>query len=132
MAWQKITDKLYQIQIDGKYVDLSVPYAKTEKIFTQFISSGGLLDEYGNVTTDPYALTRNFTTVGDILLSTYGPKGSIVEEGDCSTLSAAEALQLFEVASDIVKNFILLMSDMSEKTPEMSEDLESKVKKASK
>ena len=132
MAWQKISDKQYRISLDGVLTDLFVPYAKTEKIFTQFISSGGLLDEYGNVTTDPYALTKNFTTVGDILLSTYGPKGSVVEEGDCGTLSAVETLQLFEVASDIVKNFILLMSDMSEKTPEMSEDLESKVKKASK
>jgi hypothetical protein len=132
MAWQKISDKQYRISLDGVLTDIFVPHAKTEKIFNQFISSGGLFDEYGNVTTDPYTLTKNFTTVGDILLTTYGPKGSVIEEGDCSVLSSAEALELFKVASDIIKNFTLLMSDMVETTPEMSEDLESKVKKASK
>lgn len=129
MAWTKVSEKLYQVQIDGKYVSIEVPYGKARKLFTEFVGNGGSFDEEG--TADIIALINQFGTVGDILLSKFGPKGEIVEEGDCHELSTAETIELFQVAGDIVSNFIEAISQA--KAPQVAEPAaEVKPKKAPK
>lgn len=126
--WQKINDKKYRISLDDNLTDIDVPYAKTEKIFVQFIGNGGLIDEYGNVTTDIVKLIANFKEVGNTLLTKYGPKGEIVEEGYCGDLSAAETIELFQIATDVVESFIQLITEQK-KEPVMSEAKEKAKKK---
>lgn len=106
MSWTKVSDKLYQIQIDGKYVDVLVAYGKAQALFESFVGSGGIIGEDGEVKNDIMSLVSQFGKVGDVLLSEYGPKGQIVSQGDCSQLSVGETIELFTMASEIVSSFI--------------------------
>lgn len=121
MAWMKVTDKLYQLQIDGKYVDIHTPYGKTELIFKAFVGAGGIISEDGSVINDIPSMISNFKVVGNILLSTYGPRGEYVVEGDCTTLSNDEVIELFQVATDIVEAFIVCIGKMKPAAPVLEE-----------
>lgn len=112
MSWEKITEKLYTIRINDELKDIKVPYAKVEKLFQSFVGEGGLISAEGIVQTDIIAMVSKFSAVGDILLSTYGPRGEVIEQGDCGQLSTAEIFGLFEIATDVIEGFIVTISTM--------------------
>lgn len=127
MQYEKLSDKLYTMRIDGVLTDIKCPYAKTEALFKTFVGSGGMISPTGEVQNDIISLISNFTNVGNILLSVYGPRGEILEQGDCSLLSTQEIICLFEIASDIVQTFISDISQSNQKkASEMSEVKEAK------
>lgn len=109
-SWTKINEKLYTVRIDGKLQDIACPYGKVEKLFFTFVGDGGVIGADGSVQNDIVNLITNFTKVGDILLSTYGAKGEVISQGDCSNLSTTEIMELFEVATDCIEGFITLIS----------------------
>lgn len=117
--WSKINDKLYRIEINGELTDIKVPFGKVKALFSAFVASGGVIDEHGNIQTDFLTLMNAFGNVGDILLSRYGAKGEILEQGDCSELSGAEITELFTMASEIIENFIVAAT--AKKTPEAAQ-----------
>jgi hypothetical protein len=111
--WKRINDKKYQrLDAAGEWVGIDVPYGKVELIFEEFIGSGGLIDAYGNIATDPRTLLAKFGPVGNILLSTFDEKGLLKEEGNCRCLSPSEIPPLFEIAVDVIKNFMLVTAAM--------------------
>lgn len=123
MSWEKISDKQYSIRLNNTLTDIFVPYAKADSLFRAFVSSGGVISEDGVVQNDIISLISNFSVVGNILLSTYGPRGEVLTEGDCSELSVGEVIEVFKVATDIVENFIKCIGEMQaapvqEETPE--------------
>lgn len=129
--WTKISEKQYRVEIAGELVDIKVPHAKTELLFTTFINKGGVMDSSGKVLTDPITLITSFREVADILLTKYGAKGAVLEEGDSSELSTTEITELFEVATDCVENFLRVVAEMSEKK-ELAVAAEEKTSKAKK
>jgi hypothetical protein len=112
MAYNKVSSKLYQATVNGKYVDINCPYGKVQAVFSAFIGAGGMITEDGQVQTDIISLISNFQRVGDILLTEYGAKGDIISEGDCSILDTEETVELFEIAVDVVTGFIETITAM--------------------
>jgi hypothetical protein len=114
--WKKLSERRYQAVINDEVVTLDVPYGKSEAIFTAFLSSGGVINEEGEVVTDPLTLIHSFRRVGDILLTKYDRAGEIIEEGHCADLSVTEVKTLFEVAMDVVTGFTetILLSNQKE------------------
>lgn len=118
MAWKKCSPKLYQIELDGRYVDVPVPYIKVEKIFSEFMGNGGLIDPTtGLVTTDLMILISSFGSVGDAVLTEYDEQCRVVKAGNCRSLSFEEVPELFEIAVDVIENFIGRLSRNS-KSPQ--------------
>lgn len=108
--FKKVSATEYEIIIGGKTKLVNIPFGKTEKIFSCFISSGGIINEQGEVTTDIISLISSFKSVGDTLLTEYSDVGKVVEEGNCSNLSTAEVVALFQLATEVVENFIRELS----------------------
>jgi hypothetical protein len=112
-TWSKINDKKYSIRINDELTDINTPYGKVEILFQSFVGAGGVISSEGIIQNDIISMISNFTKTGNILLSTYGPKGEVLVEGDCSQLSTKELIALFEVASDVVSSFIEVISAMN-------------------
>lgn len=112
--FRKVNDKLYQVELNGKYEDINVPYGKIEKLLASFFGEGGMLDaETGQVMTDLPSLIRNFREIGDILLSEYNAKGEVVVEKYCGDLAAADIVSLFLLAQELIQNFTSAISEMT-------------------
>lgn len=131
MAWKKINEKKYQLEIEGEFKTIDVPYGKVEAVFDAFVGAGGMVDAEGRVVNDLTALIRNFGKVGDIMLTTYDEKGKVAEEGCCAVLSTTETIELFEVAQDVITGFIGAITRMQEKQA-MASDEKAKVEKPKK
>lgn len=129
MSYEKINDKKYTIRIDGQLRDINVPYGKAQALFETFVGEGGVIDEKGEVKNDIMSLVSQFGKVGDCLLSEYGPKGQVVVEGDCSELSVAETIALFQMASEVVSSFIEAISQTKSLTPEPVAEVKDKASK---
>ncbi len=112
MSWEKISDKKYALRLNEELTDINVPYGKVEKLFSAFVGSGGIISVDGVVQNDIVSLIKNFSNVGDILLSTYGPRGEVIVEGDCSQLSTLEIISLFEIGTDVIEGFIKTITTM--------------------
>lgn len=121
MSWQKISDKRYTLRINDEPTDILTPYGKVERIFQAFVGTGGVISAEGVVQNDIISLISNFSNVGNILLSTYGPRGEIVVEGDCSQLSTVEVISLFEIGTDVLEGFIATITEMK-KAPEVVDE----------
>lgn len=130
--YTKQSDKLYRTEIDGKLTDIFVPYCKTELIFQAFISSGGQINEEGQVDTDPLLAFATFKTVGNVLLTEYDQDGNITKNGNCAMLSPAELRDLFLIGKDSVENFISALGDLNQTTLKASQSEEKSPKKAQK
>jgi hypothetical protein len=120
-TWKKVSSKRYQIEIDGAYVDIAVPYAKVERIVEAFFANGGMMSEDGQVVTSVQTLIKNFGVLGDILLSKYDSKGDLTEEKGCRDLSYEEVVSLFEIAADILSSF---MQAISAEAPKVASEAE--------
>jgi hypothetical protein len=104
--WRNVSEKKYQIDIDGAYVDVLVPYAKVEKIVEAFFANGGMMSEDGQMVTSVPTLIKNFGVLGDILRSEYDSKGVLTKDVGCRDLSASEVTALFEIASHLLETFM--------------------------
>lgn len=112
--WKKINEKKYQrMTADGEWVNIDVPYGKVELIFAEFIGLGGMIDgETGAVTTDVVTMISSLSSVGDLLLSEFDPQGELITKGSCKGLATSEVPVLFEIATDIIQNFIQVIATM--------------------
>lgn len=129
MAWKKISSKKYQIEIDGEFKTISVPFGKVEKIVEAFFANGGLISETGEILTDPATLIRSFGVLGDILMSDYDSKGDLVKSVGCRDLSDEEVIDLFGIASSVIENFINVISlEASKKEAQKQEMTENQAK----
>jgi hypothetical protein len=126
--WRNVSEKKYQIDIDGSYVDVLVPYAKVEKIVEAFFANGGMMSEQGQMITSVPTLIKNFGVLGDILRSEYDSKGVMTKDVGCRDLSASEVTALFEVASDIIAGFMSAITATTEE-PESETETSSVVAK---
>ena len=127
--WKKINDKKYQRYTEDGYVNVDVPYAKVELVFTEFINNNGLIDvETGLVKTDILTLVRSFGTIGDILLTEFGPDGTIVKEGNARILGMGEIFPLYEIAVDVIQAFMQAVSETvgAPKAPAETADVKEK------
>jgi hypothetical protein len=115
MAWKKINSKKYQVELDGEWTGLAVPFGKVEKIVEAFFGNGGVVDvETGTVLTSIPVLVRSFGELGDILLSDFDHAGEVKEKRSCRELSLEEVPQLFEVAVDVIQNFTAAVLNLQE------------------
>lgn len=104
--FNKVSEKEYQIKIDGKYRTINCSFGKTKLLFSAFISNGGIIDvTTGQVQTDIISLISSFGEVGDILLSEYDHEGKLVTQGNCSVLTTSEVVNLFLLSTSIVEGF---------------------------
>jgi len=116
-TYRKISDKEYELQVNGRTKSILAPFGKVEKLFSAFIAGNGVIDERGNVQTDIITLVSSFHSIGDIMLTEYCPEtGKVLVEGNCATLDHSEVIALFQVASEIISNFILSLSQISPQT----------------
>lgn len=114
--FRKISEKEYELVINGRTKTISIPYIKVEKLFSAYVTNGGVIDENGQVVTDIVTLVTSFRAVGDIMLTEYevvNNKIVVAEEGDCSSLSHSEVIALFQLSSEVISNFILSLSQIS-------------------
>lgn len=114
--FKKVSPTEYEIVIGGKTKLINVPFGKTEKIFACFISAGGIINEYGEVTTDILSLISSFKSVGDTLLTEFDDAGKVVTEGNCNLLSSVEVISLFQLATEVVENFIKELATLQKPT----------------
>lgn len=106
MAWKKLNSKKYQVELDGEWQPVFVPYGKVELLIEEFFNKGGMVDPAtGSVLTDITVLVRAFGTLGDILLSEYDSRGLLVKEVSCREFAPEDIPQLFEIAVDVIQNF---------------------------
>ena len=112
----KVSEKEYQIKINGKYHTINCPFAKTEKLFKIFIMNGGVIDiQSGEVQTDLLTLISSFKEVGDLLLTEFSQDGALLTSGSCSDLTASEVINLFLLATSILESFTEILAQI--KTP---------------
>jgi len=119
MSFKKITNKEYEIQLNGRTQTIFVPFAKTQALFKIFISNGGVVDPTtGEIQTDILTLIDSFQEVANLLLTEYDDLGKLVKEGNCASLESADVIALFQLASEVLSTFILELTSM-QKTPEI-------------
>lgn len=107
MSFKKINNIEYEIQIGGRTRTVKVPFGKTELLFKEFISSGGVIDpQTGAVQNDLISLISSFRSVGNILLTEFDEAGKVTEEGNCFHLESEDLLALFQLATSVIENFI--------------------------
>ena len=117
--YRKVNNKEYEITIDGRTKTIMIPFGKTELIFKEFIAHGGVIDPAtGEVQTDILSLIASFRSVGDILLTEYDEVGKVAKEGTCADLDATEVIELFQLATEVIANFIRGLEAM-QKQPEI-------------
>ena len=133
MAWKKVSDKRFQSEIDNEFVNIDIPFGKTELLFQLFCQ---YITAEGKMNIDPIQMVLSMKQVGNILLTKFDAKGTLVEEGNCSNLSSTELADLFEIGQEVVLGFIEVISARGKKqeaqmTEEKSSDegKEPKVKK---
>jgi len=113
--FKKVGPVEYEVQLNGRTKTLKVPFNTTQAIFSSFISSGGVIDPVtGAVQQDILQLITSFKSVGDILLTEHDEDGKVLKEGNCSTLSAEDVIILFQLASEIIQDFILRLTQMNQ------------------
>lgn len=118
MSFKKISGTEYEIVLQGRTKSIFVPFAKTQKLFKVFIQNGGILDEEGRIQTDIITLIDSFKDVADLLLTEHDENGHVVKEGNCANLDSADVIALFQLASEVLGNFIGELTAM-QKTPEI-------------
>lgn len=112
--FKKVGPIEYEVQLGGRTKTLKVPFNTTQAIFSSFISSGGVIDPVsGEVQQDILSLITSFKAVGDILLTEHDEEGKVTVEGNCSTLSAEDVIVLFQLASEIIQDFIQRLTQMN-------------------
>lgn len=115
MSYKKRSDKLYEVEINEETVKIEVPFEKASQIFTMIIESGVAgTDENGEIKIDPIVFFKKFKPIANLVLTKFGPKGEIIEDGDCSLLSQNEVKDLIEVSSDICSTFTSVFFGESE------------------
>lgn len=115
MGYNKRSDKLYEVEVNNETVKIEVPFEKASQIFTMIIESGVAgTDESGEIKIDPIVFFKKFKPIANLVLTKFGPKGEIIEEGDCSLLSQQEVKSLIEVSSDICTSFTVVFFGESE------------------
>lgn len=112
--FKKVGPIEYEVVLSGRTKTLKVPFNTTQAIFSSFISSGGVIDPVsGEVQQDILSLITSFKAVGDILLTEHDEEGKVTVEGNCSTLSAEDVIVLFQLASEIIQDFIQRLTQMN-------------------
>lgn len=123
--FRKINDKDYEVQIEGRTKAISVPFGKVEQVFAAFIANGGVIDpDTGEVTIDLLTLISSFKDVGNILLTEFDDAGAIITEGSCAKLSTLEVISLFQLATEVIENFIKGLAALQKKPAAPSEQAE--------
>jgi hypothetical protein len=126
MSFRKISNKEYEIQIDGRTRTIFVPFGKTEMIFREFVSSGGVIDPTtGEVQNDILSLISSFGNVGNVLLTEFDETGKLVKEGNCFNLASEELVDLFQLATSVIENFIKTLTQMKEASTTQNQQSES-------
>ena len=123
MAWKKVSDKRFQSEIDNEYVNIDIPFGKTEllfQLFCQYITADGKMNM------DPIQMVLSMKQVGNILLTKFDTKGTLVEEGNCSNLSSIELADLFDIGQSNVLDFIEVISKRGKKQEQELEMTEEK------
>ena len=120
--FKKISNIEYEVQINGRTKAIKVPFGKVEKVFSAFISNGGIIDpQTGQVQTDILSLISSFKDVGNTLLTEYDDAGKVVEEGNCTNLGALEVIGLFLLATAVIEDFIKGLTALQKKAPTVPE-----------
>lgn len=126
--FKKVGPIEYEVVLSGRTKTLKVPFNTTQAIFNSFISSGGVVDpNTGEVQQDILQLITSFKEVGDILLTERDDDGKVEKVGNCSTLSAEDVIVLFQLASEIIQDFMQRLTQLTqssqpspqEETPEV-------------
>lgn len=113
--FKKVGPIEYEVQLNGRTKTLKVPFNTTQAIFSSFISSGGVINPVtGEVQQDILQLITSFKSVGDILLTEHDEDGKVLKEGNCSSLSAEDVIVLFQLASEIIQDFIQRLTQMNQ------------------
>ena len=122
-SFKKVGPIDYEVQLGGRTKTIKVPFNTTQAIFNSFISSGGIVDPItGEVQQDVLSLITSFKSVGDILLTERDDEGKITKEGNCSTLSAEDVIVLFQLASEIIQDFIQRLTQMNPSNQSQPQD----------
>lgn len=122
--WRKLSEKKYELVTDEGTIVIDMPYGKVEKIFIEFMGNNGVIDPTtGLVQTDLLSLIISFGSVGNTVLTKYDPEGNVLEEGNCKALTPSLVPSLFEIAKDVIENFIKVISGMDgiKESPGMTE-----------
>lgn len=131
--FKKINEIEYEIQLQGRTKTIKTPFAVTEKIFHAFVTNGGMIDPAtGQVQQDILQLISSFKELGDILLSEYDEEGRLTKGGNCGNLGTTDVVNLFQLASEIVSDFILVLTQMQAPKSQPENEQEEKVTKTKK
>lgn len=123
MSFKKITNKEYEIQLNGRTQTVFVPFAKTQALFKIFVQGGGIIDPIsGQIQTDILTLIDSFQEVANLLLTEYDELGKVVKEGNCADLESSDVIALFQLASEVLSAFTSELMAM-QKTPEIPNQL---------
>lgn len=132
---RKISTSEFQLDLDGQWLTLFVPYGKVQDLVKEFGKQGGMYNmETGEVAQDVFTLMNQFETLGTILISTYDDKGKCTEVKTCAGYSYEAVIRIFTLAEQIITSFFLAISaSKKEIQADMAEapEKEKKVKKTS-
>jgi len=116
-SFKKVGPIEYEVTLNGRTKTLKVPFNTTQAIFNSFIRSGGVVDpRTGEVQQDILQLITSFNEVGDILLTERDDEGKVVKEGNCATLSAEDVIILFQLASEIIQDFMQRLTQLAQQS----------------
>lgn len=110
--YKRISEKRYQSEIDNEYVNIDIPFGRTEILFQEFCK---YITADGKMVIDPIQMVLSMKTVGNIMLTKFDAKGEVTEQGNCSNLSATELADLFEIGQEVVLAFIEVISARGKK-----------------
>lgn len=119
LPFRKVSPTEYEMVIGGRTKLIKVSFGKTEILFKDFISKGGIVNpETGEVETDIISLISSFKDVGNTLLTEYDDYGKVTEAGNCGSLATTEVIALFSLATHVIEDFIKgLAAIQKAKTP---------------
>ncbi len=110
-AYKKISDKEYEIQLDGRTKTLFFPFGKIQKLLEVFAAKEGLIDaNTGEVKTELMTLVSNFGELGTIALSEFDDEGKLTKEVSCKGLAYTDVINVFKMVSEIISDFMLTIS----------------------
>ncbi|BCS54037.1 hypothetical protein [Geobacter sp. SVR] len=113
--FRQVSPTEYEIKIGDQTRIIKAPFAVTEAVFKEFITSGGVIDpETGLVQQNIVQLITSFRNVGDLLLSEYDDEGHETKRGNCAALSASDVVVLFQLATHLVESFIQILAQLKE------------------
>lgn len=123
--FKKVGPIEYEVVLNGRTKALKVPFNTTQLIFNSFISSGGVVDpRTGEVQQDILQLISSFKEVGDILLTERDDDGKVLKEGNCATLSAEDVIVLFQLASEIIQDFMQRLTQLTQPSQPLPQDVD--------